>query len=173
MSITSAAEAVLFESTIEEAIHEIELLEVSVNHQGVSQHILDWPIFGHNLWRKDLDAAVFNPTMMSYHGNQSLGNADLTESQEIFDIQAALRNTTHSRRVDEDNAPELVKAFLANVHIKNLILDASDLTKWAKSIAEHSFGWTSRSCLFLIFRAPGALSSPFRTISLEVYADLI
>jgi hypothetical protein len=49
MSITSAAEAVLFESTIEEAIHELGLLEVSVNHQSVNQHILDWPTFGHNL----------------------------------------------------------------------------------------------------------------------------
>lgn len=87
MSIMSAAEAVLFESTIEEAIHEIKLLELSVNHRSVGQHILDWPIFGHNLWRKDLDAAVFNPTMMSYHGDQLLGNADLTEPQEIFDIR--------------------------------------------------------------------------------------
>lgn len=152
MSITSAAKAALFESTIEEAIHEIELLEASVNHQSVSQHILDWPIFGHNLWRKDLGAAVFNPTMMSYHGDQSLGNSDLTEPQEIFDIQTTLQSTTHSRGVDEDNAPELVKAFLANVHIKNPILDAGDLTKWAKSIAENSFGWTSRSCLLV--RAP-------------------
>ena len=32
MSIMSAEEAVLFESTIEETTHEIELLEVSVNH---------------------------------------------------------------------------------------------------------------------------------------------
>lgn len=67
--------------------------------------------------------------MISYHGDQSLGSADLTEPQEIFDIQTALRSTTHSRGVDEDNAPELVKAFLANVHIKNPILNASNLTK--------------------------------------------
>lgn len=41
MSIMSAEEAVLFESTIEETTHEIELLEVSVNHQSAGQHILD------------------------------------------------------------------------------------------------------------------------------------
>lgn len=108
--------------------------------------------------------------MTSYHGDQLLGNADSTEPQEIFDIQTALRSTSHG--VDEDNAPELVKAFLANVHIKNPILDASDLTKWARFTAEHGFEWTSRSCLLLIACALGALSSPFRTISLEVYADL-
>ena len=119
---------------------------MSVNHQSAGQHILDWSIFGHSLGRKDLDAAVLNPTMMSYHGDQSLGNADLTEPQEIFDIQTALRSITHSRGVDEDNAPEIAKAFLANVHVENPILDASDLTKWARSIAEHDFGWTSRPC---------------------------
>ena len=87
--------------------------------------------------------------MVTNHDDQSLGNSDLTEPQEIFDTQTTLRSTTHSRGVDEDNAPELVKAFLANVHIKNPILDASDLTKWARSTAEHSLGWTSRSCLLV------------------------
>lgn len=76
-------------------------------------------------------------------------SADLTEPQEIFDIQTALRSTTHSRGVGEDNALELAKAFLANVHIKNPVLDASDLIKWARSTAEHGFGWTSRSCLLV------------------------
>jgi len=85
--------------------------------------------------------------MTSYHGDQLLGNTDSTEPQEIFDIQTALRSTSHG--VDEDNAPELVKAFLANVHIKNPILDTSDLTKWARFIAEHGFEWTSRSCLLV------------------------
>lgn len=149
MSIISAEEAVLFESTIEEPTHEIELLEVSVNHQSAGRRILDCPIFGRNLGRKDLDTAVFNSTMISYHGDRSLGSADLTERQEIFDIQTVLRSTTHSRGVDEDNAPELVKAFLANAHIKNPILDTSDLTKWARPTAEHGFGWTSRSCLLV------------------------
>ena len=41
MSIMSAEEAVLFESTIEETTHKIELLEVCVNHQSAGQHILD------------------------------------------------------------------------------------------------------------------------------------
>ena len=72
MSIMSAEEAVLFESTIEEATHEIELLEVSVNHQSAGQHTLGWPIFGHNLGRKDLDTAFFNPTMISYHSDRSV-----------------------------------------------------------------------------------------------------
>ena len=37
MSIMSAREAMLFQSTIEEATHEIELLEMSINHQSVGQ----------------------------------------------------------------------------------------------------------------------------------------
>jgi len=70
---------------------------------------------------------------------------DSTDTR-ISDIQRGLPVQALSMGVDEDNAPELVKAFLPMFYIRIRSL-AIDLTKWARFIAEHGFEWHQGPCL--------------------------
>ncbi|EKG10306.1 hypothetical protein MPH_12586 [Macrophomina phaseolina MS6] len=114
--------------------------------------MLEWPIFGYRYDRTSLDAALF----------EGLPCRD-TDSDEDVDIQTLRRTKKPGRGIRQEETPSLVHAFLENVHIKNPVLDATDLKKWAEEITERGFGWSAKSCLLLVACGLGVLSSPFGT----------
>ncbi|GME39074.1 Sugar/inositol transporter [Neofusicoccum parvum] len=153
--------AVVPQSPVDESAHEVELLEQSVAAATSAAHLLDWPIFEHKHGREALDAAVLSHSAgipADYPG----AGTDLDEPAEMSDIQSAQRSSKPGRGIHEEDVPALVQAFLENVHIKNPVLDSTDLKRWARAVREHGFGWSSRSCLLLVACALGALSSPFK-----------
>ncbi|KAL1632979.1 hypothetical protein SLS56_003266 [Neofusicoccum ribis] len=153
--------AVVPQTPVDESAHEVELLEQSVAAATSAAHLLDWPIFEHKHGREALDAAVLSHSAgipADYPG----AGTDLDEPAEMSDIQSAQRSSKPGRGIHEEDVPALVQAFLENVHIKNPVLDSTDLKRWARAVREHGFGWSSRSCLLLVACALGALSSPFK-----------
>jgi hypothetical protein len=120
-----------------------ESLEVAETTFGTCEDVLDWPIFEGKLPRSEIEALIFNP-------NHAVPEPAL--AVQLCQSGAAAETRWHRSfvprgGVDETNALFLVRKFLANVHIKNPVLDATDLKQMAKEITEEGFQWDGRSCL--------------------------
>ena len=127
-----------------------EALDVAANCSSGS--VLRWPIFKGRVNPDDITALYFDP-----EAPQGTTVEGITpETPYSMD-----RNTNLGRGVREEDVPMLIHDFLSNVHIKNPILDASDLKAMARQISEDGFKWDGASCLVLISCALANLSAPF------------
>jgi hypothetical protein len=101
------------------------------------EDLFEWPVFEGKFHRSETENLIFNPDL-AYEGQQMLdscANSDLS------------RRSVLGRGIHEDDAPALIANFLANVHIKNPILNADDIIKMARDVTEHGFKWDAPSCL--------------------------
>lgn len=128
---------------------------------GSSEDVLAWPIFGCKYDRRWIEALIFDPT---------LPNDDLSgtpTSPRVNDD--SIRNTFEDPRqssseipdIRQEDVPQLVEAFLLNVHVKNPIFDPNYLRSMAKAVVDEGFGWEASSCLVLTVCALAAISSSF------------
>jgi hypothetical protein len=127
-----------------------EALNVAANCSSGS--VLRWPIFKGRINPDDITALYFDPE--TPQGTTVEGISPETP-------HSMGRNTNLGRGVREEDVPMLIHDFLSNVHIKNPILDASDLKAMARQISEDGFKWDGASCLVLISCALANLSAPF------------
>jgi hypothetical protein len=125
----------------------LESLEIAGRNPGVSEDVLDWPIFGERYDRTRVETLIFNPQAADYDSTAF--------AQHISNDQRALpsissdpiRTSKPGRGVQEEDVLHLVNKFLINVHIKNPILDVEDLKRKARFVVENGFGWDAASCL--------------------------
>ncbi|KAK4954143.1 hypothetical protein LTR10_007571 [Elasticomyces elasticus] len=115
--------------------------------------VLDWPILSGRHPAGCLLDAVFEAELCDedeegQEGNDSSGRTKSSRS---------LRPTGPN----EDDIPILVQRFLELVHIKNPVLDVSNVLAYARRIAEDGIGWNSSSCLVLLICALGSIARPF------------
>lgn len=138
-------------TAIDEAAHEIEILELSVPSSMSAAHLLEWPIFGNKYDRKYLNAALFehSPCTTAFDGDT--GSDEVADAP---DAQSAQRSKMPGKGIQKEEVHDLIQAFLENVHTKNPVLDSTDLMRWATPISEHGFGWSSRSCLLVSVPPP-------------------
>ena len=100
--------------------------------------VLDWPIFASRYPKSYLIDAVFEAE---------------AENEDSDNEETALNRTRHhglsnkGRGINEDDIPQLVRAFLELVHIKNPVVDVDTVWTYAHRVAEDGLKWDSASCL--------------------------
>ncbi|KIN03086.1 hypothetical protein OIDMADRAFT_160650 [Oidiodendron maius Zn] len=142
----------------------LESLEIAGRTPGVSEDILEWPIFGGRYDRTKVETLIFNPHAAdyTYHVPTTLGHYPSDDQRLVQSVSSdPIRMSTPGRGVQEDDVLRLIDKFLVNVHIKNPILDVGDLKRKARFIVENGFGWDAASCLVLIVCALASISSTF------------
>jgi hypothetical protein len=120
-----------------------ESLEFAATNSGTCEDILEWSIFEGEFHRTDTEALIFNPNL--FH-SQTTGFADPFGLGPSI-LSNSIRKSDPGRGVQESDALALVQRFLANVHIKNPILDAEEMAKKARDVMENGFRWDGTSCL--------------------------
>ncbi|ETS87742.1 hypothetical protein PFICI_01570 [Pestalotiopsis fici W106-1] len=138
----SSHETELSNSTAEESFLS---LPNDVSRNTSLEEVLRWPVFSSN-------ATTATPQL------SGLLMAD--EESGVGDSSDAYRkNAWHV--LDNTRILLRVNQFLANVNIKNPILDRHTLLKDAMLLTETGLSWDARSCLVLIACALGAISTAF------------
>lgn len=126
-----------------------DLLELSAPAAVSAVRVLEWPIFGNKHDSRSLDAAVFDQATFESATRSSDGTY-WNDDTEICGEQTRGNDFISSPRICEGEVPNLIQLFLQNVHVKNPVLDPIDLKQWASAVAEHGFGWGSKSCLLVM-----------------------
>ncbi|CAG7918245.1 unnamed protein product [Penicillium olsonii] len=67
--------------------------------------------------------------------------------------------------VTEEDFPAHARAFLANVHTKNPVVEYKTLMRYSNDAAENGVGWDGPSCLVLLTSALGIVSTTFQRVS--------
>jgi hypothetical protein len=116
----------------------LESLEIAGRTPQVSEDILNWPIFGQNFDRSDIESLIFSPQNHEHRRS---------ESPSFSIVNDEVRSLKPGKRVCEEDILPLIDRFLINVHIKNPVLDADDLIDSARKISENGFSWDATSCL--------------------------
>lgn len=132
-----------------------ESLELATICHGTCEDILEWPIFEGKHDRAATESIIFEAESL---GDHSLPLRSRRASQANADYVG----------VHEEDVPELISIFLAQVHTKNPILDPVQLRKLAKDMSEHGFRWDADSCLVLLTCALACLASPFISATLPI-----
>ena len=138
----------------------LESLEIAGRTPGVSEDILEWPIFGGSYDRTKVETLIFNPHAAdyTYHVPATVAHYPSDDQRLVQSVSSdPIRMSTSGRGVQEDDVLRLIDKFLVNVHIKNPILDVGDLKRKARFIVENGFGWDAASCL--VVWAPGGSTS--------------
>ena len=139
----------------------LESLEIAGRTPGVSEDILEWPIFGGRYDRTKVETLIFNPHAAdyTYHVPATLAHYPSDDQRLVQSVSSdPIRMSTPGRGVQEDDVLRLIDKFLVNVHIKNPILDVGDLKRKARFIVENGFGWDAASCL-VVWTPGGGTSS--------------
>jgi hypothetical protein len=123
-----------------------------------SGNILEWPIFEGKFDSSDSKTLFFNPGA-SQEGKKDPRKIDLSNLPAYVNGRSGF-----GRGVHEEDTHMLISEFLKHVHVKNPILDPSDLKSIARQMSEHGFGWDGPSCLVLIVCALANLSAPFAMV---------
>lgn len=118
----------------------LESLEIAGRAPQVSEDVLNWPIFGQNFDRSEIESLIFSPQ-----------NYQQTESHSFSIVNDQVRSLRPGKRICEEDIIPLIDRFLINVHIKNPVLDADDLIDKARKISENGFSWDAPSCLVVCF----------------------
>ncbi|KKK24401.1 hypothetical protein ARAM_004377 [Aspergillus rambellii] len=76
--------------------------------------------------------------------------------------EAGCASTSERSRygIREDDFLPLCRRFLNLVHVRNPILEPSDMEQYAKEASENGLKWDAKSCLVLLACALGCLASP-------------
>lgn len=123
---------------LDEATLLAESLTVAEKYTGTCEDLLEWPIFEGEHDRSETEILILNPSLARDGQQRNPG----------FSIAADPdRQSGYDRGIREEDVPGLLDRFLANVHIKNPILDTNDIMRIGKSIAENGFKWSAPSCL--------------------------
>lgn len=121
-------------------------LEFAETSSGKCEDILEWPIFEGRFRRSETEALIFNP---------DLAHEGPSDQHSSFSVESdSVRRCRPSRGVQEEDMMGFIREFLANVHIKNPILDADDVQRMAKDALEHGLKWDAPSCLVVSGRKP-------------------
>lgn len=123
--------------------------KLSVNTRCACTHVLEWPIFGGLVKPSSVNPALYGEDTQSPRVAQNSGTS----------LQHGVRLGRSAARIDEGDVQELVQAFLHNVHIKNPILERTELLRLARIVAEDGFKWDACSCLVLLACALGGISA--------------
>lgn len=122
----------------------LESLEIAGCTPGVCEDILEWPVFAGRRTSYDrsrIESLIFRT---------SPGTSDSTASfRHNGNAANSIFSGTPGRGVNEEDAPLHAERFLVNVHIKNPVLNPSDLRRNARWVAENGFGWDADSCLMV------------------------
>ncbi len=122
----------------EEAVLLSESLEFAETSTGKCEDLLEWDIFEGKYHRSETETLIFNPDAI-HHSQQGLGSS--------VEADPDRRSTCGWRGVQEEDILRLIQRFLANVHIKNPILNADDIKRMGKDVMEHGLRWDAPSCL--------------------------
>ncbi|KAJ4298097.1 Zcf27p [Kalmusia sp. IMI 367209] len=121
--------------------------QVAREYFGSSEDVLAWPIFEGRYDRRWIEALIFDPTLPSDDLSGTPTSPRVTDDS-IRNTFEDPRHIIHgSAGICEEDVPQLIEAFLLNVHIKNPIFDPEYLRKMAKSVVDHGFNWEASSCL--------------------------
>lgn len=120
----------------------LESLEIAGRTPQVSEDVLNWPIFGENFDRSEIESLIFNP--QNYEHTESASHSFSVVNDQV-------RSLRPGKGICEEDILSLIDRFLINVHIKNPVLDADDLIDKARKISENGFSWDSYSCLVVCF----------------------
>ncbi|KAL2213944.1 hypothetical protein CC79DRAFT_1391828 [Sarocladium strictum] len=135
----------------------LESLEIAGRTPGVCEDILEWPVFKGRRTSYDrarIESLIFRTSPGTSDSTASFRHGGNGNGSSIF-------MGTPGRGVNEEDAPSHAERFLVNVHIKNPVLNPSDLRRNARWVAENGFGWDADSCLMLIVCALSTISSDF------------
>lgn len=125
-----------------------ESLEFTGLNPGGCEDILNWHVFEGRYDSALITSRIFNPDASNNTGERDqlyLNSSNLSHNGH------QLRTSGPGRGIMEDHVPHLIDKFLANVHIKNPVLNPDDLKAKAKHAAENGFGWDAASCLIVSF----------------------
>jgi hypothetical protein len=123
----------------------LESLEIAGRTPGVCEDILEWPVFAGRRTSYDrarIESLIFRTSPGTSDSTASFRHGANGGSNSIF-------SGTPGRGVNEEDAPLHAERFLVNVHIKNPVLNPSDLRRNARWVSENGFGWDADSCLMV------------------------
>ncbi|RAO66686.1 uncharacterized protein BHQ10_002698 [Talaromyces amestolkiae] len=128
---------------------------------GSSEDILEWPILGGKHDRRQIEALIFDPTLISDISNGVAPSPRVTDDSLRNEYEDPRHSSNIGRGVREEDVMQLVEIFLRNVHTKNPIFDPKYLRNMARSVVKNGFDWEASSCLVLIACALATISSSF------------
>lgn len=114
---------------------------------GSSEDILEWPIFGGKHDRRQIEALIFDPTLISDISNGVAPSPKVTDDSLRNEYEDPRHSSSIGRGVREEDVMQLVEIFLRNVHTKNPIFDPKYLRNMARSVVKNGFDWEASSCL--------------------------
>jgi hypothetical protein len=123
---------------LDEATLLAESLTVAEKYTGTCEDLLEWPIFEGQHDRSEIEILIFNPSL-AREGQQRVPGLSIAADPD--------RRSGYDRGIREEDVPRLLDRFLANVHIKNPILDTNYIIRAGKNVAENGFEWDAPSCL--------------------------
>ncbi|KAK9860466.1 clr-1 [Penicillium brevicompactum] len=112
-----------------------------LSHCNLSCRVLQWPIL------------------------QNPRHNGILDSMFVLEKDDLTTQVSRSRWVIEENFPTHVRAFLANVHTKNPVVEHKALLQHANDISENGISWDGPSCLVLLTSALGIISTTFQRVS--------
>jgi hypothetical protein len=123
---------------LDEATLLLESLTVAEKYTGTCEDLLEWPIFEAQHDRSEIEILILNPSLAREGQERAQGLSIAADPD---------RRSGYDRGIREEDVPRLLDRFLANVHIKNPILDTNYIIRVGKNIAENGFEWDAPSCL--------------------------
>lgn len=128
-------------------------LEVSATAAKTSscESILQWPVVKNYT---ACDAIVSFPL-------QSIGRKPADFKVADCRQDPATWTSRRAAAINENEVYPLCRKFLALIHIKNPVLNVSQLMQSAREVAESGPGWDGQTCLVLLACALASISAPF------------
>ncbi|CAI4213604.1 unnamed protein product [Parascedosporium putredinis] len=125
-----------------------------------SEAPLKWPIFKDVILQSDarIESFILEPQEAIIETNDA---AHLSAAFSDFNGDRVSSNKGYIEYgIREDSLVRLCQAFLAHTHLRNPILEDSELISYAKAVTEHGLGWDSKTCLVVATKLLGSLQSP-------------
>ncbi|KAL5421145.1 hypothetical protein PMIN06_007295 [Paraphaeosphaeria minitans] len=128
---------------------------------GSSEDVLGWSILAGNYDRRWIEAFIFDPTLPSDDLSGTPTSPRVTDDSLRNKFEDPRQDSHAHPDIREEDVPQLVEAFLLNVHVKNPIFDPNYLRSMANAVVDRGFDWDASTCLVLTVCALAAISSTF------------